>query len=322
MLLRRSALASAAALVAALTLSACGGSSSSSSSTTSASDALASVTVDPAQGDKAPKVTLGTTPLTVDKSSSKVVSEGDGATLTGSDLISINALIVNGADGKVVTSTWDATPVGIDLGASSLFPSLKNQLPGKKVGSRVVIASPPAEAFGDQGNSTLGIAAKDSVVFVVDVLSTTKALDTATGTAVAPKKGLPTVTMNDGKAATITMPTGVKPPTKLVVQPLITGSGPKVTKGQTVRVTYTGVLWRNGEVFDASAQHQDQPFFEFPAGQGQVITGWDKAIVGATVGSRLLLVVPPNEGYGSAGSPPKIKGTDTLVFVVDILAAY
>ena len=41
------------------------------------------------------------------------------------------------------------------------------------------------------------------------------------------------------------------------------------------------------------------------------------------VGSRVLMVVPPRAGgYGAAGSPPKIKGTDTLVFVVDILAAY
>jgi len=33
-------------------------------------------------------------------------------------------------------------------------------------------------------------------------------------------------------------------------------------------------------------------------------------------------VVPPAEGYGEAGSPPKIAGDDTLVFVIDILAAY
>ena len=40
------------------------------------------------------------------------------------------------------------------------------------------------------------------------------------------------------------------------------------------------------------------------------------------MGSRLLLVIPPADGYGEAGSPPKIAGTDTLVFVIDILAAY
>jgi peptidylprolyl isomerase len=318
---RRWAFASATALVAALALSACSGSSS-SSSTTAAADPLASVTVAATAAGKAPDVSLTKTPLTVSKTVSKVVTEGGGAPLTSSDLVSINAMIVNGADGKTVTSTWDSTPVGLDLGASDLFPSLKNTLPGMKVGSRILIASPPADAFGTSGNSSLGISATDSVVFVVDVLSTTKALAAASGTAVPPRKNLPKVAMTDGKAATITMPKGVKPPAKLVVQPLIKGTGAKVTSGQTVRVTYTGVLWRNGVVFDATAQHTDQQFFEFPAGQHQVISAWDKAIVGATVGSRLLLVVPPSEGYGSAGSPPKIKGTDTLVFVVDILAAY
>ena len=180
MLSRRWASASATALVAALALSACSGSSS-SSSTTAAADPLASVTVAATAAGKAPDVSLTKTPLTVSKTVSKVVTEGGGAPLTSSDLVSINAMIVNGADGKTVTSTWDSTPVGLDLGASDLFPSLKNTLPGMKVGSRILIASPPADAFGTSGNSSLGISATDSVVFVVDVLSTTKALAAASG---------------------------------------------------------------------------------------------------------------------------------------------
>ncbi len=57
-------------------------------------------------------------------------------------------------------------------------------------------------------------------------------------------------------------------------------------------------------------------------GQGQVIKGWDQSLVGQTIGSRLLLVIPPDLGYGSQGnSSAGIKGSDTLVFVVDILDA-
>ena len=63
-------------------------------------------------------------------------------------------------------------------------------------------------------------------------------------------------------------------------------------------------------------------YFETVIGQKQVISAWDTQLVGKKVGSRVLMVVPPKDGYGAAGSPPKIKGTDTLVFVVDILAAY
>ena len=62
--------------------------------------------------------------------------------------------------------------------------------------------------------------------------------------------------------------------------------------------------------------------FHHLIGAGQVIKGWDTGLVGQTVGSRVLLVVPPADGYGSAGSAQAgINGTDTLVFVVDILAA-
>ncbi len=62
---------------------------------------------------------------------------------------------------------------------------------------------------------------------------------------------------------------------------------------------------------------------DFVIGNGQVIAGWDEGLVGQTVGSQVLLVVPPDKGYGTAGNTDAgIKGTDTLVFVVDILDAY
>ena len=236
--------------------------------------------------------------------------------------MSIQAVIVNGRDGKVAHSTWESGAVGLDLGAQDLFAAFKTQLPGKKVGSRVVITSTPTDAFGDQGNTTLGVEKDDPVVFVVDVVSASQVLDEAAGTAVAPKKGLPTVTMNEGKPATITIPKGVKAPTKTVVQPLIQGEGAEVKEGQTVRVAYTGALYKDGSVFDSSASRPEQPYFEFQVGQGGVIKGWDSGLTGQKVGSRVLLVIPPADGYGEAGSPPKISGKDTLVFVVDILAAY
>ena len=105
------------------------------------------------------------------------------------------------------------------------------------------------------------------------------------------------------------------PPKTLVGQPLITGKGEKVAKGQTLRVAYTGALWGSGKVFDSNATG-----FPTPIGVGAVVPGWDKSLVGQTVGSRMLLVVPPADGYGAQGQG-EIKGTDTMVFVVDILGA-
>ena len=56
-------------------------------------------------------------------------------------------------------------------------------------------------------------------------------------------------------------------------------------------------------------------------GSSQVIAGWARGLAGERVGSRVLLVIPPGLGYGKAGNPPTVRGTDTLVYVVDILAA-
>ncbi len=313
---RLTTLLSTSVLAGALFLSGCGEEAPSGTSAT-----LDAVTVSDTDAKTEPTVTVAS-PLTVTRTESKVVSEGDGAKVAQDDLVSIQAMILNGRDGKVAHSTWESGAVSLDLGAADLFASFKSQLAGKTVGSRVVITSTPKDAFGEQGNSQLGVAGDDPVVFVVDLVSAAQVLAQAEGTAVAPKKDLPAVTMNEGKPATITVPQGVKAPTKTVVQPLIEGNGPEVKDGQTVRVAYTGSLYRNGEVFDSSASRPEEPYFEFPLGQGQVIKGWDSGLAGQKVGSRVLLVIPPADGYGAAGSGEKIKGTDTLVFVVDVLAAY
>lgn len=308
---------SAAVLASALVLSACG-EEAPAKPTSAAASAVAVKGSDPA---KEPTVTVKA-PLTVSKTESDVVVDGTGPVVAKDDLISIQAVILNGRDGKVAHSTWKTGAVGLDLGAQDLFPSFRSQLAGKKIGSRVVITSTPADAFGDTGNEAIGVKKDDPVVFVVDLKGSTKALKEATGKAVPPKAGLPTVTMTEGKPAVIKVPKGTKAPTKTIVQPLIEGTGPEVKKGQTLRVTYTGALLKDGSVFDSSASRPEQPYFDFPIGGQQVIKGWDTGLVGQKVGSRVLLVIPPADGYGSAGSPPKIKGNESLVFVVDILAAF
>ena len=101
---------------------------------------------------------------------------------------------------------------------------------------------------------------------------------------------------------------------------LIKGSGPAVKEGQVVVVQYTGVIWRTGKVFDSSWSRSQPYGFTIGASPAQVMPGRDKGLTGQTIGSRVLLVIPPAEGYGSFGVPHEgIKGTDTLVYVVDIL---
>ena len=113
---------------------------------------------------------------------------------------------------------------------------------------------------------------------------------------------------------------GKKPPATLVTTVLRQGKGKTVAKGDLLVGDYLGQVW-GGSVFDNSYDRKAPAGFAI--GTGQVIPGWDKVLVGVKAGSRILMSLPPAQGYGSKGnSAAKIKGTDTLVFVVDVVSSY
>jgi len=282
-------------LVGLLLVGGCSGSSDPTSTTDAAGDLalLGQVTVTNRPG-ASPKVTLPTTPFYVNDVTVRLVSDGDGAALTAGQELKIRMLAVSGTDGAVLEDSWD-TPAysGVVVGAEPLFDRV---LTGAHIGAMVLAAVP-------DDNTT------DVIVFeIVDVLPVQ-----ATGEPVAPVPGLPTVTVGDDG-----VPTGItasgQPPTSLVVQPLIAGDGPLTAAGQTVHVQYTGWLW-DGTQFDSS---WPRGRFSLQLGAGGVIEGWDEGLVGQAVGSRLLLVIPPDKGYRDQDNGT-IPPNSTLVFVVDIL---
>ncbi len=112
----------------------------------------------------------------------------------------------------------------------------------------------------------------------------------------------------------IERPTGA-PPRKLVKEDIVKGKGPGAKPGDTVVVNYVGVSFSTGDQFDASWDSGQT--FPVPLGQGQVIEGWDKGLVGIKKGGRRQLVIPPELGYGAEGFPPAIAPNETLVFVID-----
>ncbi|MFM7617685.1 MAG: FKBP-type peptidyl-prolyl cis-trans isomerase [Actinomycetes bacterium] len=116
---------------------------------------------------------------------------------------------------------------------------------------------------------------------------------------------------------TITIPEGA-PPAELVVEDLEVGDGTEAVAGANVTVHYVGVAWSDQQQFDASWDRDD--FFEFPLGRGHVISGWDEGVQGMRVGGRRRITIPPHLGYGAAGAGGVIKGGETLVFVVDLIA--
>lgn len=126
---------------------------------------------------------------------------------------------------------------------------------------------------------------------------------------------LPTVAGSFGDRPEISFP-AVEPPQDLAVEVLSHGEGDRVESGDDIEVDYHGQVW-GGHVIDTSYDRGSP--VTFPIGVGAVIAGWDTGLVGQAVGSRVLLSIPPQLGYGSRGMPQAgIQGTDTLVFVVDI----
>jgi peptidylprolyl isomerase len=120
------------------------------------------------------------------------------------------------------------------------------------------------------------------------------------------ENGQPTVTIPDAA-----------PPAELKVATVITGDGAEVQAGDSVTVQYQGVNWTTGEVFDESWGSAPATF-----STDGVIQGFGDAMVGQTVGSRVVVIIPPALGYGPQGGNASagIGAEDTLVFVIDILA--
>lgn len=108
-----------------------------------------------------------------------------------------------------------------------------------------------------------------------------------------------------------------EPSKQLAVKTLIAGSGKAVAENDFVVANYLGQVWNTGKVFDNSYDRESRLAIQLT--QGRIIDGWRYALAGKKAGSRVEMAVPPTWGYGSQGNPQAgIKGTDTLVFVVDV----
>jgi len=119
---------------------------------------------------------------------------------------------------------------------------------------------------------------------------------------------------------TITFTGDAQKPSGLQVTDIVEGSGTAAKAGDSVAVQYLGVSWSTQKQFDASWDRGAQPFTVSPLGQARVIDGWNQGLLGAKVGGRRLIVIPPDLGYGAQGAGGVIGPNETLVFVVDVVS--
>lgn len=124
----------------------------------------------------------------------------------------------------------------------------------------------------------------------------------------------PTVSGVVGVAPSITPPTG-SAPTTLQTQDIIVGTGKAILPASILTVHYTLMTWSNGALVESSWSGGQPATFPLSS----VIVGWQEGLLGAKVGGRRLLVIPPNKAYGTLGNGP-IGPNETLIFVVDVIA--
>jgi len=102
---------------------------------------------------------------------------------------------------------------------------------------------------------------------------------------------------------------------KLVVDDVRMGIGNSVEEGSTVVVNYIGTT-RDGVQFDNSYVRGEP--FTFTIGEGKVIEGWEKGLIGMKVGGQRILVIPSDMAYGNTQVGP-IPANSVLVFSIELL---
>ncbi|MEU3980034.1 FKBP-type peptidyl-prolyl cis-trans isomerase [Streptomyces sp. NPDC026672] len=253
----------------------------------------------------------------------RTVIAGSGKTVAENDFVQAHYLGQIWSTAKVFDNSYDRkSPLVLQLAQGSIIDGWRYALAGKKVGSRVEMAVPPTWGYGTSGNDQAGIKGTDTLVFVVDLLDSFNSKSSAQGEqapqtdAALPKIG----TNTDGNAPSIDIPKG-DPPKKLVSNYVLEGDGAEVKAEQTVLCQFKGVVWAGGKTFEQTYGSGRLSQFSVEQMQ-QIVKGLAQGVTGKKVGSRVLVVVPPDLGYGD--TPPSggvIEKGSTLVFSVDILAA-
>ena len=258
-------------------------------------------------------------PYAIDKTQSKVLIEGNGPVVTATANVLVYYNGVNGSTGETFQEIYSADGITggkpMVMKIDGLVQGFQTGLIGQREGSRVLVAMPGPDGYDPSGgNPTAGILVGDTLVFVVDIVQTERTGPDAEGTAITPPDGLPTVT-DAGAAAPKVTGLGGTAPTAMVAQTLIEGVGPKVTADAIVLSHYVGYSWTTGQVIEDVYATVDQ------ADLSATIPGMQAGLVDKTVGSRVLLVLPPNDSFPQGSNNPPVTAGDSVVYVVDILFA-
>jgi peptidylprolyl isomerase len=261
------------------------------------------------------------TPLKTTGRELSVLIPGDGEPAFDEGFVDFDLNVFLGSTGEFITASDYApgNPVRrvVDSTSDDFFSTvLECQLPG----SQIVITTTVEDVFGPiEGDES--ISNESTIVLVVDVHQTYP--QKADGDLRLPLSGMPTVVQTDDGVHGISFPNAPLP-TELRVSVLKQGDGVAIQEGDFVTTHFTAAVWNTREIFNTSFERGIPLTLvardSFTTGEGLgVIPGVAQALIGQSVGSQVLVAIPPSLGYPAGAAPAGVPEGATLVYVFDIL---
>ncbi len=119
----------------------------------------------------APTISIPATPNQPTQTSADLIV-GTGAEIKPGQTVAVQLIAYSAADGKLLDSTWTSgTPIEFVPGSAQSLPFLEKAVTGMKVGGRRQVDIPFADAFGKDGNSSLGLPASTDLILVLDLIA-------------------------------------------------------------------------------------------------------------------------------------------------------
>ncbi|MES1212390.1 MAG: FKBP-type peptidyl-prolyl cis-trans isomerase, partial [Leifsonia sp.] len=272
------------------------------------------------------------TPLVAKQGGSQLSQNdaGTGAQIRNGDQVDFEYTVFSGATGEALggsgfgangSTTPRVAAVSTEKGKATT--ALIRSLICARDGERYSLVTTARDGFGKGALASSSIADSETLVVVVEVED--HFLGKANGINQLPSDGMPNViTAVNGQPGIVIQE--LDKPKDLRISTIKAGSGAVVKKGATVHLKYTGWTWPDtGDkpgTWDETTWDNDRAV-DFPVTStddgGALPPAMFKALVGAKVGSQVLVVIPPKDGFPSGSAPTGVDPDSTLIMVIDVL---
>ncbi|WP_231601174.1 FKBP-type peptidyl-prolyl cis-trans isomerase [Salinibacterium sp. SWN167] len=261
------------------------------------------------------------TPLISTDVENELAIEGDGDQVGAGDITTLQITIYSGETGEQLISTGHDT-AGLRVAVTEGAPHFGDIAQCATVGSRIITTGTAGDILGAENiaQNQLPLADEDTIVMVSDVEN--RYLGKADGADKLAPAGFPSVVLAPNGQPGFTFPSG-DAPSELMFTALKVGSGETLEEGDAAVMHVSGIEWGAESTFTNSWAESGVPgtflMESTETSDSGLPPGLTEALIGQTVGSQVLIVLPADVGFAADALPTDVTSGATLVFVFDIL---